>query len=202
MATVTELREEDAGLDPFALFRRWFAEAVSANLALPEAMTLATATSNGVPSARVVLLRGFDEAGFVFFTNYQSRKGRELAENPRASLLVHWPELGRQLRIEGGVERVSAEESDSYFRTRPRGNQLAAWISPQSEVISDRQTLLDKVQQLAMQYPGDVPRPPFWGGYRVRPQVIEFWQTRENRLHDRLRYRQTSAGWVRERLAP
>jgi pyridoxamine 5'-phosphate oxidase len=202
MATAVELREEDAGLDPFALFRRWFAEAVSANLSHPEAMTLATATRDGLPGARIVLLRGFDEAGFVFFTNYQSRKGRELANNPRASLLLHWPDLGRQVRIEGAVEVVTTDESDAYFRTRPRGNQLAAWISPQSEVIADRQTLLGKMQQLAMQYPDEVPRPPFWGGYRVRPHSIEFWQTRENRLHDRLRYRQTPTGWVRERLAP
>jgi pyridoxamine 5'-phosphate oxidase len=202
MAVAAELRERDAGLDPFALFRRWFDEALAANLVHPEAMTLATATPDGVPAARVVLLRGFDEAGFVFFTNYQSRKGRELAENPRAALLFNWPELGRQVRIEGTVEVVAAGESDAYFRTRPRGHQLAAWISPQSQVIADRQILVDKMLQLTAQFPAEVPRPPFWGGYRIHPHLIEFWQTRENRLHDRLVYRHSPSGWVRERLAP
>lgn len=202
MATAAELREEEAGLDPIALFRRWFTEAVTANVLQPEAMTLATATADGVPAARIVLLRGFGEAGFVFFTNYQSRKGQELAHNPRASLVLHWPELGRQIRIEGDVEMLPPQESDAYFASRPRGHQLAAWISPQSQVIPDRKLLQQKMDELEAQFPNDVPRPASWGGYRVRPHLIEFWQTRENRLHDRLCYRHTAAGWLRERLAP
>ena len=202
MSAPAELREEEAGADPFDLFRRWFDEAVLSGAPQPEAMTVATATPDGVPSARIVLLRGFDEAGFQFFTNYSSRKAHELAHNPRAALVLHWSVLGRQIRFEGAVERVSDAEADAYFRTRPRGHQLSAWISAQSEVIAGREVLEQAAQDLGRRYPNEVPRPPFWGGYRVRPDCIEFWQSRENRLHDRLRYRRVGSDWLRERLAP
>ncbi len=197
------LREADAGPDPLALFRAWFAQAEAAALPQPEAMTLATATPDGRPAARVVLLRGLDERGFVFFTNYRSRKGEELAANPRAALVFFWSELHRQVRVEGRVEPVSAAESDAYFRTRPRGSRVGAWASPQSEVIADRAFLEERARAFAALYPGeDVPRPPHWGGYRVLPEVIEFWQGQPDRLHDRLRYRREGPAWVRERLAP
>jgi pyridoxamine 5'-phosphate oxidase len=197
------LREADASLDPLAQFRTWLAQAEAAALPLPEAMTLATATPDGKPSARMVLLRGLDERGFVFFTNYQSRKGNELAINPRAALVFYWPELDRQVRVEGLVEQVSSAESDAYFRTRPRGSRLGAWASPQSEVIPARAFLEDQARQAAERFPNEeVPRPPHWGGLRVLPDVIEFWQGQPDRLHDRLRYRREGSAWVRERLAP
>jgi pyridoxamine 5'-phosphate oxidase len=200
----TGLDERSADPDPLRLFRTWLADAVAANLHEPNGMTLATATPDGRPAARLVLLRGHDERGFVFFTNYESRKGRELAANPWAALAFWWPELQRQVRIEGRVEQVIAEESDAYFRSRPRGHRLAAIASPQSRVIPERAVLEKRMHELEQRYPGeDVPRPEHWGGYRVRPEVIEFWQGRANRVHDRLRYeRQEDGRWRIQRLAP
>jgi len=167
-------------------------------------MTLATSTKDGVPDARMVLLRGFDERGFVFYTNYLSRKARELAENPRAALVFWWPPLERQVRIEGVVTKVSDAESDAYFHSRPRGHQLGAHVSAQSDVIAGRPVLEAELAKLLAQYgeTGEVPRPAHWGGYRVAPSVIEFWQGQPNRLHDRLRYRKQGAAWIIERLAP
>jgi pyridoxamine 5'-phosphate oxidase len=195
---VSELEEEDVAADPLEQFRRWFSEAGQDNR-----MALATAASDGSPSVRMVLLKGADEDGFVFFTGYGSRKGGELAANPRAALLFHWPELGRQVRVEGPVERVSAAESDAYFATRPRGAQLAAAASRQGRVLANRAQLDEAVAELAGKYEGrDVPRPEHWGGYRLHPELYELWQHRENRLHDRLRYARDGEGWRLERLAP
>jgi pyridoxamine 5'-phosphate oxidase len=201
MAEFNDLREADADPNPFVQFRRWFVEAERSQ-PNPETMTLATATLMGAPSARMVLLRGFDERGFVFFTNLDSRKARELSDNPQAALVLHWPALARQVRIEGKVEIIAAAEADAYFRQRPRGSRLSAWASPQSQTIPSREFLEERVRQIAEQFPGEVPRPPFWGGYRVMPEVIEFWQGGENRLHDRLVYRRTPDSWLRERLGP
>jgi pyridoxamine 5'-phosphate oxidase len=196
--------EEDAQSDPFEQFRLWLEEALAVPLLEPNAMTLATCSAGGKPAARVVLLRGFDERGFTFFTNRHSDKGRQLAENPQACLVVFWPEMDRQIRIEGRVEWTSDEESDLYFASRPRGSQLAAWASEQSEVIPNRAYLDRRVEALAKKYADQpVPRPSHWGGYRVVPVAIEFWQGRPSRLHDRLRYLKGDDGkWVRERLAP
>jgi pyridoxamine 5'-phosphate oxidase len=198
------LRETDVPADPFDLFRRWWERALTAGLRQPEAMTLATATPDGVPSARMVLLRGFDERGFVFFTNYTSRKGQELAANRRAALVIYWAELDRQIRMEGQAERVSADESDAYFQSRERGSRLGAWASPQSQVLSGRDALEQRMEELTGRYQDkSIPRPPYWGGIRVVPSVIEFWQGQPNRLHDRLRYRRLdTSGWALERLAP
>jgi pyridoxamine 5'-phosphate oxidase len=196
------LGESDVPADPLELFRVWWEEAHAASLVQPSAMTLATATPDGLPSARMVLLRGFDQCGFAFFTNYHSRKARELTANPSAALVLYWAELDRQVRVEGRVERVSPEESDGYFQTRARGSQLGAWASPQSEVIAGRDLLLRRMEELSARYPHQVPRPPHWGGFRVVPAAIEFWQGQPNRLHDRLRYRRIEGGWLRERLAP
>ena len=179
--------------DPLEQFRRWFAEAGT------DVVALATATAAGAPSVRMVLVKGADERGFTFFTNYESRKGRELAENPRAALLFHWP--GRQIRIEGLVERVSDAESDAYFATRPRGAQLAATISSQSEPIGSREELEARFAELDATT-GDVPRPRHWGGYRLRPETYEFWEHRDDRMHERFHFRHTTEGWACERLSP
>jgi pyridoxamine 5'-phosphate oxidase len=197
------LNEDSVGSDPFALFDEWYREARAAGLYLPEAMTLATADANGAPSARLVLLKRHDARGFVFFTNYESRKAAELAANPRAALAIHWPILQRQVRIEGAVERITADESYDYFRTRPRGSRIGAWASPQSRVIPDRSELEARVAEFDARYPGDeVPLPPYWGGFRVRPETIEFWQGRANRLHDRFRFTRAGDEWAVDRLAP
>lgn len=197
------LDEQTADDEPFAQFGRWFEEAVRAQLAEPHAMTLATADAEGVPSARVVLLRGWDEHGFVFFTNYGSRKSRELTARPRAALVFYWAALERQVRIDGAVERLAVAASDAYFARRPRGHRVSAWASPQSEPIADRATLERAVADVEARFAGiDVPRPAFWGGFRVVPERVEFWQGRPNRVHDRLAYARTSDGWTRARLAP
>jgi pyridoxamine 5'-phosphate oxidase len=202
--TRSGLKESDTDPNPLEQFRRWFDEALVSNLHEPNAMTLATATPDGHPSARIVLLRGFDERGFVFYTNYEGRKGWELETNSYAALVFYWGELERQVRVEGRVGRLSDEESDAYFAGRPRGSQLGAWASEQSRPIKDRGALEERLRALEAEYEGrEVPRPPFWGGYRVEPETIEFWQGRENRLHDRLLYRRLEdGGWRRERLQP
>jgi len=188
--------------DPLAQFRRWYQDAAAAS-PVPEAAALATATPDGRPSVRMVLVKRVDERGFAFHTNLESRKGGELAANPRAALLFHWRELGRQVRIEGAVERVSEAEADEYFRTRPRESRLAAWASPQSRPVADRAELDELYRQAEARFAGgDVPLPPHWGGFRVVPDVYEFWQHGENRLHDRIRYGRAGNGWRRERLAP
>lgn len=198
------LLEADAPSNPFALFSQWYRAAEATELPEPSAMTLATADAAGAPNARIVLMRGFDERGFVFYTNYESRKAGELLDNPRAALVFHWAPLQRQVRVLGGVEKISAEESDAYFRTRPFGHQLGALVSPQSQVIAGREFLVERLRQLREQYAESdpVPRPPHWGGYRVLAEVIEFWQGRPDRLHDRLRYSRSNTAWTLERLAP
>ena len=197
------LAEADVDADPVVQFGRWFEQAEQAGLLEPHAMTLATATADGRPSARMVLLRGFDERGFCFYSNYESRKAAELAANPRAALVFWWDKLERQVRIEGTVERTSRAESEAYFTSRPPGSQLSAAASPQSRVVPDRAVLERRVAELATAVPdGHVPLPDFWGGYRLAHEVVEFWQGRPNRLHDRLRYRRVGDAWRIERLAP
>jgi len=197
------LDERDADPNPFALFQQWLELAIAENLPEPNAMTVATAALDAKPSARIVLLRGVDERGFVFFTNYSSRKGKELKDNPFAALVFFWQPLHLSIRIEGRVERVNAQESDEYFASRPRGSQLSSAASPQSQVIPNREFLETRVQELDAKFPNHVLRPAQWGGYRVVPDVFEFWQGRENRLHDRLRYtRAVNNSWKIERLAP
>ena len=196
------LTEADAGDNPFALFRTWFDAALAAALPEPNAFTLATVGPDGQPAARVVLLKHLDH-GFTFFTNYDSRKGRELAANPRCAMVFLWHPLERQVRVEGRVEVVTAAESEAYFAVRPLGSRLGAWASRQSDVIPDRDFLEKQHADLTAKYPdGTVPRPPNWGGYRVIPSVFEFWQGRPSRLHDRIRFTRTPAGWAKDRLAP
>jgi pyridoxamine 5'-phosphate oxidase len=198
------LREEDVDSDPSRQFQVWFTQARESGEREPEAAALATATPDGAPSVRMVLVKGYGADGFVFFTNYDSRKGRELAANPRAALMFHWDRLGRSVRIEGPVSRVTAQESAAYIRSRARGSQLSALASPQSQVVPSRSVLEDRVAELAAAHAeGDLPVPQHWGGYRLQPTSIEFWQHRQDRLHDRLRYTPADAGgWTIERLAP
>ena len=196
MPTMTGLCEGDVDPDPIRQFRAWHGE-----VGEPAEVALATAAADGAPSARMVLLKGVDDRGFTFFTNRGSAKARDLAANPRAALLFHW-HPGRQVRVQGGVVPVTDEESDAYWSTRPRGSQLGAWASRQSEVIAGRGELERRLVEVAARFPGQVPRPPFWGGYRLAPAEVEFWHHRDDRLHDRLRYRRVEDGWVIERLSP
>ena len=197
------ISEDRVPHDPFVLFRMWFSEAESSGVAYPNAMVLATASENGMPSARVVLLKGIDERGFTFYTNYQSAKSADLASNAHAALVFYWRESGRQVRVTGSVERTSQAESEEYFSTRPRESQIGAWASAQSSVIAARAELERRFQAASEKFlDKQVPLPPHWGGYRVLPETIEFWQEREHRLHDRLVYRRAEHGWTIERLSP
>ena len=198
------LLEENASFDPFEQFEKWFSDAIAAKLDLPDAMTLATATPQGIPSARMVVLRGFDARGFCFYTDYESQKGKELAENPNAALVFYWRELDRQVRSTGTVEKMTAEESDAYFASRPLSSQLAVWTERQSLVIGGRGHLTEAFQRAEQTYsPEDIPRPPHWGGYRLVPNLFEFWQGCPNRLHDRLCYTlQPDGTWKMTRLSP
>jgi pyridoxamine 5'-phosphate oxidase len=197
------LDERDVDPDPLVQFHKWFDDARRAELPEPNAMTLATATPGGVPSARMVLLKAADERGFTFFTDYRSRKGQELEANPHAALVFFWGELERQVRITGTVSRVSREETEAYFRTRPRESRLGAWSSHQSTVLAGRETLEARLREVAARHPGDeVPTPPHWGGYLLKPDALEFWQGRESRLHDRVRYQRETGSWRIERLSP
>jgi pyridoxamine 5'-phosphate oxidase len=189
-------------LDPLGQFSEWYGGAVAAGVVEPEAMALATASADGMPSVRFVLLKGIDERGVEFFTNYESRKGRELIANPRAALAVLWKPLQRQVRLEGAVEVLSPEESDAYFASRSRGSQLGAWASAQSEVIPDREWLEARLADVDARYPDEVPRPPHWGGFRLLPATIEFWEGRPSRLHDREVFRRVEGEWVASRLSP
>ncbi len=202
--TYAGLDEGDLDANPLKQFEKWFQQAIDAKLDLPDAMTLATATKNGMPSARMVVLRGFDERGFVFYTDYDSQKGRELAENPNAALVFYWRELDRQIRIAGQVSTISHDESERYFQSRPITSRLAAWASRQGEVIPDRKVLEDRFKQLTEAYQAkEIPLPPYWGGYRLSPDMFEFWQGCPSRLHDRLRCtRQPDVDWQIERLSP
>ena len=197
-----ELDEDAAAVDPMHQFETWMNEAMAAQVPEPNAMTLATVGADGRPSTRVVLIKGFDARGIVWFTNYESRKGRELAQHPFAALQFHWVELERVVRIEGSVERVDAAESDAYFASRPLDSRIGAWASPQSEVIASRGVLVTNAAKYAAKFLMHPPRPPHWGGFRLKPDSWEFWQGRKSRLHDRLRYRLDNGAWVRERLAP
>jgi pyridoxamine 5'-phosphate oxidase len=201
--TQAGLLETDVVADPFQQFKLWFEQAVAANLLEPNAMTIATVTAEGKPSARIVLLKGFDEHGFVFYTNYSSQKGVELQHCPYAALVFLWGDLERQVRIEGKVELVAIEQATAYFHSRPASSQLGAWASDQSMVISDRSILETRLQQLEAEYhEREIPKPPHWGGFRVVPTEIEFWQGRPSRLHDRLRYQLVAGAWKMDRLAP
>jgi pyridoxamine 5'-phosphate oxidase len=201
--TLQTLSENEAAANPIEQFNKWWDEAVKSEIEELNAMTLATASAEGVPSARIVLLKEYNEKGFVFFTNYESAKGQELAENPRATLLFFWKELERQVKITGIVEKISAAESDEYFFLRPIGSRIGAWASPQSHVIENREWLEKRVEELSKQKEEDVKRPPHWGGFRVKPVMIEFWQGRPSRLHDRIQYTlEENGAWKIERLAP
>ncbi len=213
MSSIAHLRRDyalasldvaDVVADPIAQFTQWFANATEAKLPEPNAMTLATTGDDGAPDARIVLLKGVDARGFTFFTDYRSRKGRDLEAHPKAALVFFWQELERQVRIRGTVERLSATESAAYYDSRPRGSRIGAWASEQSSVISDRAMLESRVQEVEARFPGDAapPLPPHWGGYLVRPTQIEFWQGRQSRLHDRIRYRLVGGAWLLERLSP
>jgi pyridoxamine 5'-phosphate oxidase len=197
------LTEGDVEFDPFLQFTRWWKEAVGSDITEVNAMTLATCNRKGIPSARTVLLKDYDKDGFVFFTNYQSRKARDIDENPHATLLFFWKELERQVRIEGRIEKVDAAESDQYFHSRPEGSRIGAWASPQSTVVGSRDEIEDKVRQIKAKFGTEpIPRPPHWGGYRVIPVHIEFWQGRPSRLHDRILYSLEAGSWIIQRLAP
>ena len=196
------LDESDVDADPFKQFHAWLREALAAEVPEPTAMTLATVDDEGSPSARIMLLKALDERGFVFYTNYESRKGRELSSRPRAALTFFWKELERQVRIEGSVEKVSAAESDEYFASRPLGSRIGAWASTQSATIASRPWLEARVKAAEAQYGESPPRPPHWGGFRVIPDWLEFWQGRQSRLHDRIAYTREASGWVVSRLSP
>jgi pyridoxamine 5'-phosphate oxidase len=213
MSGIADLREEyrlhrltesDVAVNAMEQFERWWQDAIKSELLEVNAMTLATASADGLPSARIVLLKGVSEAGFQFYTNYESFKGKQLMENPRACLVFFWKELQRQIRVTGLVEKLSSENSDAYFKSRPPGSRIGAWASPQSEVIESSEWLIQQANQYEKKFPeNDIPRPPHWGGYLVRPVTIEFWQGRPSRLHDRLQYTlQENGGWIIERLAP
>jgi pyridoxamine 5'-phosphate oxidase len=197
------LNESDVASSPIQQFTKWFDEALASEILEVNAMTLATSSKDGKPSARIVLLKGFDERGFVFFTNYESKKGKALNENPHTALVFFWKEIERQVRVEGVIEKISAAESDEYFFSRPEGSRISAWASPQSKIIESRNILEENVQRFLNEFKNSIPRPPHWGGYRVMPELIEFWQGRSNRLHDRIQYTKTGSGsWKVDRLAP
>jgi pyridoxamine 5'-phosphate oxidase len=198
------LREIDMDPDPVIQFRKWYKDAFMSNSIQPDAMTVASATKDGKPSARMMLLKDVDSELFVFYSNQESRKGENFSQNPKAAIVFWWPLFERQVRVEGIIEKISDNEADSYFKTRPRGSRLAAWASNQSRVISSREALDHRFSELKALYKGrDIPRPPYWVGYRLRHSTIEFWQGRPNRLHDRLKYRQVDGeGWIMERLSP
>lgn len=211
-ATISDLRNEytlsgldlsDVLPDPIAQFRQWFDAALNAQLPEPNAMHVSTVTAEGRPDGRIVLLKDVSDRGFTFYTNYESRKGQDLTNRPFAALTFFYPELERQIRIEGGVEKISPEESDAYFASRPRGSQIGAWVSHQSSVVSNRDVLETRQRELEAQFASQpIPRPPHWGGFRVVPDSLEFWQGRPSRLHDRIRYRKEGADWILDRLSP